>query len=111
MTNVVTVPLYAYLPADNRENLRTSPAGLTLLPTGPLGLVWVTRAAWWSPAFMPHVVGGTTRVAVKDATAVRPWLEVQHQWPMEEWMDWELTTGAAPQHWYVSSLPVPVTIG
>lgn len=104
----MTLPtLYSWVPTDP---LRTHLVDGQLHPSGPLDLVWLTTAASVTLG-MPFSVGEMTRVTIDDPRPVRRWLDVQQDYPFNDWAGLELASGARPEFWFVSEVPLAVTVG
>lgn len=104
----MTIPtLYTWVPT---ELVKTHVADGVLHPSGPLDLVWMTTSRSVLGG-RPFSLGDMTRVTIDDPRPVRRWLDVQGDYPMLEWMGLELAPGARPENWFVSEVPLAVTIG
>lgn len=95
---------YAWVPVEQA-------GAITHLQPSHLGLVWVTTGN--HPQILPPIgsLSPLVRVAVTDPSTLETWLDVQGEWPMEEWMNLELAKLARPTYWFVSRVPVPVAVG
>lgn len=83
----------------------------TLVPGGPLNLVWLTslpRLSLGADAIGLSAESVVQRFEVVPGELVMPWSLLRDTLPEELWWPLELAAGAQPELWYVSKEPIHV---